>query len=107
MSQTLSRMERLARAEEERKRLRQTSAAQESPAPTRMTVPVSESAPLHVQAISEPVPSPINQLRESDTDALSSLLSTSQEFTVAPNATVATEATVAQDATVAPEPSSL
>ena len=114
MSQTLSRMERLARAEEERKRFRQAAAAQESPAPIQMAVPVSESAPLHnVKAISEPASPPINQLRESDTDALSSLLSTSQEATVASNATVASEATVApnatveQDATVAPEPSSL
>ena len=114
MSQTLSRMERLARAEEERKRFRQAAASQESPVPTQMTVPVSESAPLHdVQVIPEPPPPPLNQLRESDTDAPSSLSLTSQESTVAPNATVDSEATavpnatVGQDATVAPEPSPL
>ena len=114
MSQTLSRMERLARAEEERKRFRQAAVAQESPAPTQVTVPVSESAPLHNgQAIPEPPPPPLIQLRESDTDAPSSLSSTSQESTVAPNATVDSEATAArnatvdQGATVAPEPSSL
>ena len=114
MSQTLSRMERLARAEEERKRFRQAAASQESPASTQMTVPVSESAPLHnAQAIPEPPPSPLNQLRESDTHPPSSLSLTSQESTVALNATVDSEATAApnatvdQDATVAPEPSSL
>jgi hypothetical protein len=79
-----------------------------------MTVPVSESAPLHnAQAIPEPPPSPLNQLRESDTHPPSSLSLTSQESTVALNATVDSEATAApnatvdQDATVAPEPSSL
>lgn len=113
MSQTLSRMERLARAEEERKRFRQAAASQESPAPTQMTVPVSESAPFNVQAIPEPPPHSLNQLRESDTDAPSSLSSTSLESTVASRATVDSEATAAlnatvdQGATVAPESSSL
>lgn len=114
MSQTLSRMERLARAEEERKRFRQAAVAQEFTASTQVTVPVSESAPLHNgQPTPEPAPPPLIQLRESDTDAPSSLSSTSQESTVAPNATVDSDATAAlnatvdQDATVAPEPSSL
>ena len=103
MSQTLSRMERLARAEEERKRFRQAAASQESPAPTQMTVAVSESAPFNVQAIPEPPPHSLNQLRESDTDASSSLSSTSQESTVASDATVDSEATAALNATVADE----
>jgi hypothetical protein len=114
MSQTLSRMERLARAEEERKRFRQATASQESPAHTQTTVPVSESAPLqNIQATPEPAPPPLNQIRVSDTDTPSSLSSISQESTVASGATVADGATVALDATVdqgttvAPEPSSL
>lgn len=114
MSHPLSRMERLARAEEERKRFRQAAVAQEPPAPIQVTVPASESAPLNNgQAIPEPLLPPLIQLRESDTDAPSSLSSISQESTVALDATVASEATAAlnatvdQRATVAPEPSSL
>jgi hypothetical protein len=108
MSQTLSRMERLARAEEERKRFRQAAASQESPAPTQMTVPVSESAPLHnVQETPESALPPLNQIRVSDTDAPPSVPSTFREATMASDATVAPSATVAQGATVASEPSSL
>jgi hypothetical protein len=125
MSQTLSRMERLARAEEERKRFRQAVASHESPAPTQLTVSVPESAPLHNdQATPESAP-PLNQIKESVSDSPSSLPPTYPETTIVHDATVAFDTTAAlraavvhdatvaphttvdYSATVAPEPSSL
>lgn len=113
MSQTLSRMERLARAEEERKRFRQAATSQESPAPTQLIVPVPEGAALqNDQAPPEPAP-PLNQIKESASDSPSSPPPTSPEATVAPDATVVPNATVAPNTTVdysateASEPSSL
>jgi hypothetical protein len=115
MSQTLSRMERLARAEEERKRFRQAAASPKSPTQQPGPVPVPESALLH-----PPVPATLdletqasNQTSVPLPDALHPPSSNSPEQTIAPEATVAGNTTVAQDATaaqgttVAPEPSSL
>jgi hypothetical protein len=125
MSQTLSRMERLARAEEERKRFRQAAASHESSAPTQLTVPVPKSAPLHNDQATTELAPPLNQIKESVSDSPFSLPQTYPEITVAqdapvasyattaPNAAVAHDATVAPnttvdyDATVAPEPSPL
>ena len=115
MSQTLSRMERLARAEEERKRFRQAAASHESPASQLGQVPVPESASLHQPAPVTPeldTQTP-NQISAPSSDPPPSQPSDSPKPTIAPEATVARdttvvqEATVAQSATVAPEPSSL
>jgi hypothetical protein len=115
MSQTLSRMERLARAEEERKRFRQAAASPESPTQQQGPVPVTESASSH-----QPAPvTPDMETQTSDQtsvtspDAFPSPSSNFPEQTVAPeataagNTTVASDATAAQDTTVALEPSPL
>jgi hypothetical protein len=115
MSQTLSRMERLARAEEERKRFRQATASSESPTQQPGPVPVTESASSHQPAPSTPnlETQASNQTSVTSPDALPPLPSNSPEQTIAPeatvagNTTVAQDATAAQDTTVAPEPSPL
>jgi hypothetical protein len=115
MSQTLSRMERLARAEEERKRFRQAAASPESPVQQQGPVPVPGSASLHQPSLATPdleTQTP-NQTSVPSPDALPPLSSNFPEQTIAPEATVAGNTTVAQDATaaqnatVAPEPSPL
>jgi hypothetical protein len=104
MSQTLSRMERLARAEEERKRFRQAAASNESSALQPASVPVSESASFHQ-------PTPVKL--ESETQALKQTSSPSlgaqhsqpsdaPEITIASETIVALDTTVAQETTVAP-----
>jgi hypothetical protein len=115
MSQTLSRMERLARAEEERKRFRQAAASPESPTQQQGPVPIPESASLHPPAPTTPdlETQTSNQTSVSSPDALPPPTSNFPEQTIAPEATVAGNTTVAQDATaaqsatVAPEPSPL
>jgi hypothetical protein len=108
MSQTLSRMERLARAEEERKRFRQAAASHESSSPQPMPVPVSESASLHQPT---PTPEPETQaLKQTSSPSLNAphtQPSDAPEITDASETTVALGATVAQNAAVAPEPSPL
>lgn len=133
MSQTLSRMERLARAEEERKRFRQAAAPQPQESPTLQNggVPLPESVPVQRPASVEDTSSKLSST-ESENSALvkteqeipltNHLISSvhpdsgqfnSPDLTIAPQATVAldttvvSDATVAQNATVAPEPSSL
>jgi hypothetical protein len=115
MSQTLSRMERLARAEEERKRFRQAAASSESSTQQQEPVPVPEGASLHQPALATPdlETQTSNQTSVSSPDAIPSKSSNfpeqtiATEATVAGNATVAQEAIAAQGATVAPEPSPL
>jgi hypothetical protein len=115
MSQTLSRMERLARAEEERKRFRQAAASSESPTQQPGPVPVTESASSHQPAPATPdlETQTSNQTSVTSPDALPPLPSNSPERTIAPeatvagNTTVAQDATAAQDTTVASEPSPL
>ena len=136
MSQTLSRMERLARAEEERKRFRQAVVPQESPisqqgvtlepesSPEQQPTPVenisSDISPTESENSENPVlvkteqetQSP-NHLTYSSSDpsyphqSISPNLAGAPKATVAPNAPVAPETTVAPNATVALEPSSL
>jgi hypothetical protein len=99
-------MERLARAEEERKRFRQAAALQESLAPLHEITPVPENA-----LVQQPIPvdniSPKLSLTEPNQSADSSNLSIAPDATVARDATVALETTVAPDATVASQPSPL
>jgi hypothetical protein len=106
MSQNLSRMERLARAEEERKRFRQAAALQESPAPLHEITSVPENALVQP---SSPVDDtgPKLSLKEPNQSGDSSSLSVASEATVARDATVAFETTVAPNTTVASQPSSL
>lgn len=117
MSQTLSRMERLARAEEERKRFRQAAASHESNAQQQELVSVPESTSLRQPA---PVTSELENQTPDQTstpspdvapsrpsDSPESISTIAPETTVAENATVAQDATVAQNAAVAPEPSQL
>jgi hypothetical protein len=112
MSQTLSRMERLARAEEERKRFRQAAASHESSGPQQVPVPVSESASLHqptpeveTQAPNQTSAPSLGTLHSEPSEVTESTIAA--ETTVAFPATVAQETTVAQSAAVAPEPSPL
>lgn len=115
MSQTLSRMERLARAEEERKRFRQAAASSESPTQQPGPVPVTESASLHPPAPATPdlETQASNQTRVTSPDEVRPPSSNYPEQTIAPeatvagNTTVAQDATAAQDTTLAPEPSPL
>lgn len=127
MSQSLSRMERLARAEEERKRFRQAVTPQESHDPQHAVTPMPESTPVqqpisaqvsnskisstvlenpitvetkHESQLSRDLPSPSSDLPSTQQLAQSDL-------TMASNATVVSDATVAQTATVASEPSLL
>jgi hypothetical protein len=130
MNQTLSRMERLARAEEERKRFRQAVVPQESPISQQGVTPVSESSPAQQPTPVENISSNISpaesensenpvlvkaeqetQLPDHLTYPLSSPSDTNHsipsDLTVALETTVAPSTTVALCATVASEPSAL
>lgn len=136
MSQTLSRMERLARAEEERKRFRQAVVLQESPISQQGVTPVPESSlaqqPTPVEDISSNISSiesknsenPVLAKTEQETQSPNHLtysssgssvpqqsipsdLTIALETTVASEATVAPKTTAARNATVASEPRSL
>ena len=136
MSQTLSRMERLARAEEERKRFRQAVVPRESSISQQGVIPVPESSPAQqptpVENTSSNISStelensedPVLVKTEQETQSPDHLtysssdpsyphqsippdLTVASKPTVAPNATVVPETTVASGATVASEPSPL
>lgn len=106
MSRNLSRMERLARAEEERKRFRLAASLQESPAPLHEVATVPENAPVEQPAELEDTSQKL-ALTESNQPADLSNITVAPETTVAPNATVVLDATVAPNATVASHPSLL
>lgn len=130
MSQTLSRMERLARAEEERKRFRKAVVPPESPISQQGITPAPESSPAQQPAPVEDITSNISST-ESENSENPVLVKTEQEsqspdhltypsygssdhhqsispdLTVASKTTVAPETTVARNATVASEPSPL
>jgi hypothetical protein len=136
MSQTLSRMERLARAEEERKRFRQAVLPQESPISQQGITPIPENSPAQQPAPVEDIRSNISSTESENSEnpilakteqetqppdhlnyplsghsdthhSIASDLTVALEATVASGATVAPDATVARKATVASEPSSL
>jgi hypothetical protein len=129
-------MERLARAEEERKRFRQAVVPQESPISQQGVTPVPESFPAQQPtpvenissnispAESENSENPVLVKAEQETQlpnhltyplsgssvphhSIASDLTVALETTVAHSATVAPDATVARNATVASDPSSL
>lgn len=119
MNKTLSRMERLARAEEERKRFRQ-GALQKEPLGSPPVAPVSNSKSVQSSAPAEDSRShslltegslsrePFPQEATRDFEKLNPQNTDQQTKSIAPDttvarpATVASIATVAQDATVAP-----
>lgn len=118
MSQTLSRMERLARAEEERKRFRQAAVPQEPSVPPPASASISEStalqqvAPAEADDLTASPPESKYPTLETQASPLTihshpnnqvSQLTNPSKQTVAFDATVARETTVASEATVAPD----